>query len=132
MKRMSLLLALLAAALAACGSSGPSTKIDVVMTDFTFVPDSFTVPAGQEITINAANNGAVEHEFVVMKFGTEVGEDFGDEDAGNIYWEVEILPGESESATFTAPTEPGEYQVVCGTPGHYFAGMAAKLIVAAP
>jgi uncharacterized cupredoxin-like copper-binding protein len=119
--------------LTACGGAAkPSTTIDVAFTDFHFTPDAFTIPAGQEITINATNNGAVVHEFVIMKLGQTVGDDFGDEDEGNIFWEVEAEPGASVTKTFTAPTEPGEYQVVCGTEGHFKAGMVGKLIVAAP
>ena len=113
------------------GGAGPSTPIDVTFLEFSFTPSSFTVPAGQEITINASNNGAVVHEFVIMKLGQTVGDDFGDEDEGNIYWEIEAEPGKSVTATFTAPSEPGEYQVVCGTKGHYMAGMVGKLIVMA-
>jgi uncharacterized cupredoxin-like copper-binding protein len=66
-----------------------------------------------------------------MKFGTEVGTDFDDEDKPNVYWEAEVEPGTSGTFTFTAPGEPGEYQVVCGVAGHYLAGMVAKLIVVA-
>lgn len=117
--------------LAACGESGPSTTINVKFAEFTFTPDQFTIPAGQEITINAENTGAVVHEFVIMKLGEKVGDSFGDEDEGNIYWEVEVNPGLSATETFTAPSEPGEYQIVCGTPGHYISGMVGKLIVVA-
>jgi len=60
------------------------------------------------------NNGAVHHEFVIMKYGTTVGESFGDEDEENIYWEHEVEPGQTMSVTFTAPTEPGAYQFACG------------------
>jgi uncharacterized cupredoxin-like copper-binding protein len=131
MKRASLFAFLLPAALilTGCGGGSPSNTIEVVFTDFQFNPDSFSVPAGQEITLNAKNDGAVVHEFVIMNFGTTVGEDFGDEDEGNIYWEIEVGAGGQTSTTFTAPSEPGEYQVVCGTKGHYIAGMVGKLIV---
>ena len=118
--------------LTACGGAGPSTTIDVTFTEFSFTPAEFTIPAGQEITINAKNDGAVIHEFVIMKFGQTIGDDFGDEDEGNIYWEVETEPGATSKATFTAPTEPGEYQLVCGTEGHFVAGMVGKLTVVAP
>jgi uncharacterized cupredoxin-like copper-binding protein len=101
------------------------------MTDFHFEPAEFTVPAGQEITINATNNGAVEHEFVIFKLGTDAGEKFGDEDEENIYWEVEVQPGQSVTAVFTAPSEAGEYFVTCGIEGHLEAGMNGKLIVVA-
>ncbi len=116
--------------LTACGG-GPSTSIKVTMTDFQFDPMEFTVPAGQEITVNATNEGAVEHEFVVFNLGTDAGEKFGDEDEANIYWEVEVLPGETASETFIAPSQPGEYYVTCGIEGHLEAGMLAKLTVVA-
>jgi uncharacterized cupredoxin-like copper-binding protein len=131
MKKLLFVCLLGALVLSGCGGGGPSTTINVTMTDFQFTPAEFTVPAGQEITIKAVNNGAVEHEFVIFKLGLDAGEKFGDEDEGNIYWEVEVLPAESTSATFTAPTEPGEYYVTCGLAGHLEAGMNAKLIVVA-
>lgn len=132
-KHLTLVLFLSAVALilSACGGGGASTTINVTMTDFHFEPSEFTVPAGQEITLNATNNGAVEHEFVIFKLGTDAGEKFGDEDEENIYWEVEVMPGQSVTTTFTAPSEPGEYYVTCGIEGHLEAGMIGKLIVAA-
>jgi len=121
----------LSLALSSCGGGGPTTTIDVNMTDFHFEPAEFTVPAGQEITVNATNNGAVEHEYVIFNFGETAGDTFGDEDEDNIYWEVEVQPGQSATSTFTAPSEPGEYYVTCGIEGHLEAGMVGKLIVVA-
>jgi uncharacterized cupredoxin-like copper-binding protein len=131
-KSLFVLLFVMVFVLSACGGGGPSSTINVDFAEFTFTPDVFSIPAGQEITINAKNSGAVIHEFVIMKYGETVGDNFGDEDEGNIYWEVEAEPGKSVTATFTAPTEPGEYQVVCGTEGHFMAGMVGKLNVVAP
>jgi uncharacterized cupredoxin-like copper-binding protein len=131
MKKILFVLLGLSLALSACGAAGPSTTINVEFTDFHFTPDTFTIPAGQEITITATNNGAVVHEFVIMKFGQNIGEVFGDEDEGNIYWEVEVEPGQSTTVTFTAPSDIGDYQLVCGTEGHFQAGMVGSLTVAA-
>ena len=117
--------------LSACGGSGPSTTMDVTMTDFHFEPMEFTIPAGETITVNAVNNGAVEHELVIFNLGTDAGDKFGDEDEDNIYWEVEVFPGETSTTTFTAPTEPGVYYVTCGIEGHLEAGMTATLTVVA-
>ena len=119
-------------ALTACGGSGPSTNITLNMTDFMFEPVDFTVPAGEEITMKASNFGAVEHEYVIFKYGTEAGQKFDAEDEGNIYWEIEVAPGDTVTETFIAPREPGEYFVTCGIAGHLEAGMVGKLIVAAP
>ena len=115
--------------LVSCGAGGPSTTIAVAMTDFQFSPNNFTVPTGQEITVTAVNNGAVVHDFVLMKHGTTVGDKYDEEDLPNVYWKIELQPGNSTTTTFTAPAEPGEYQVVCGTKGHLEAGMIARLIV---
>ena len=117
--------------LSACGRGGAAKAIDVTMTDFQFIPNAFTVPAGQDITFHAVNNGAIVHNFVIMKLGQTAGDKFDDQDLPNIYWEVELQPGASIDTTFTAPTETGEYQVVCRTPGHLAAGMIAKLTVVA-
>ena len=118
--------------LASCGgSSKPSTKIDVTMTDFQFQPNTFTVPAGQEITLNAANSGGVVHSFVIMKKGQSAGTEFNKEDQPNVYWQVEVQPGGSADTTFMAPEETGEYEVVCHVPGHVQAGMVGKLNVVA-
>jgi plastocyanin len=117
--------------LASCGGGGPSTTIDVTLTDFQFLPNTFNIPAGQEITINAVNNGAVVHNFVIVNFGANAGDSWEDEDISNVYWEVELQPGGDTSTTFIAPTEPGEYQVICRTEGHIMAGMVGKIIVVA-
>src|SRR5688572_3587676 len=122
---------LLGLILTSFGTSGPTTTINVTMTDFQFQPNQFTVPAGQEITFNSTNTGAVVHNFVIMKLGTTAGDFFDEEDVPNVFWEVEIQPGGSADTSFTAPTEPGEYEVICRTEGHIVSGMIAKLIVVA-
>ena len=117
-------------ALASCGgSASPSTNLNVTMTDFQFSPNAFTVPAGEEITLTSSNTGAVVHNFVIMQLGQTAGTEFTDEDLPNVYWQVEIAPGGSVDTSFIAPSEPGEYEVVCRTPGHLQAGMVAKMTV---
>ncbi len=124
---------LLSLLLVSCGGAGgASDSINVTMTDFQFQPNQFTIPAGQEISFHSSNNGAVVHNFVIMKLGTSAGPAFDDEDVPNVYWEVELVPGASVDTSFTAPTEPGEYEVVCKTQGHIASGMTGKLTVVAP
>ncbi|MGE5643925.1 MAG: cupredoxin domain-containing protein [Byssovorax cruenta] len=130
-KTVFLIMLMLSLILTACGGSksSPTTDLDVTMTDFQFSPNQFTVPAGQEITLSANNNGGVVHNFVIMQKGTSAGTEFTDEDLPNVYWQVEVEPGGSTKTTFVAPSDPGDYEVVCKTPGHVQAGMIAKLIV---
>ena len=124
------LLSLLLVTLTSCGGGGGvTTSIDVSMTDFQFQPNQFMVPAGQEISFTSSNNGAVVHNFVIMKLGTSAGDLFDDEDVPNIFWEVELVPGANTETSFTAPPEPGEYEIVCRTQGHIASGMTGKLTV---
>lgn len=124
-----LLLLILASALTACGGSGSSTKINFRMTDFAFSPNEFTIPAGGQITLHATHDGTVEHNFIVMKHGTDAGEMFDEADKANVFWEVDLQPGDSKTIVFTAPEQPGTYQIICGMVGHLQSGMVGKLIV---
>ena len=124
--------ALLVFLLSACGPAAPKTSFTVSMTDFAFTPNVFTVPAGAEITMKGYHDGAVVHDFIIMKFGADIGDTFTEEDRPNVYWEFKLNPGGEETTSFIAPSEPGEYQILCGTAGHLQAGMVGKLIVVAP
>ena len=115
--------------LAACANTGPATKVNFTITDFAFTPNEFTVPAGQEITINVTHNGSMQHNFIVMKFGTDAGEMFDEGDRDNVLWEVTLQPGDVQTVLFNAPEQPGTYQILCGMPGHMQSGMLGKLIV---
>ncbi len=116
--------------LPSCGvASAPSTEIDVTLTDFQFSPNSFTVPAGKEITLNLRNSGSASHNFIIMSLGRTAGPEFDDEDLPNVYWKLELPAGGDSSTTFTAPQEPGDYEVICSIPGHIQAGMMGKLTV---
>ena len=128
LKALTIVLSLgLALMLTACGSG---TTVNVVITDFTYDQPAYTVPAGAQVTLNVRNNGSFEREFAIMKLGTSVTPPFGDKDEGNIFWELdEIGPGTSKSGTFTAPTEPGTYEVICGLSGHIEKGMVSTLVV---
>lgn len=121
--------------LSACGASnGPSTSVNLTMTDFAFLPNSVTVPAGQEITLTLTNSGAVAHDLMIMQLGKEVGSNghVGPDEHANVFWEQELLDaGQTVKTTFSAPDAPGEYEIVCGVAGHLEAGMRGKLIVVA-
>ena len=138
MKKNSLLTVLLlglSLVLAACSSkpAPASTSIDVTLTDYQFTPNTFTIPAGAQISFKAVNNGSHDHSFLIMKKGDEVKGHFTDADKQNVYWGKEpISVGQTVTDTFTAPGDPGIYQIVCGEQGHFEAGMVAKLIVVKP
>lgn len=133
-----LIIVVMSLALAACGDDeggddgDAATSISAELADFEFSPNSWTVAAGEEITIDLENAGSVEHEWVLMQAGAEISsedelpeteeellEDF-------VYWEDEVEPGESKTLTFTAPAA-GDYQVICAIEGHFDAGMEGSL-----
>ena len=120
---------ILAFMITACGKSGASTDINFKMSDFAFSPGEFTIPAGQEITLHITHDGTMEHNFIVMKYGTDAGEMFDEADRANVFWEMDLQPGDSKTILFTPPAQPGTYQIICGMPGHLQSGMVGKLIV---
>ena len=128
-KILTLGMLMLALLLTACGNSGPATKMDFTMTDFAFSPGEFTIPAGQEITLHINHDGTMEHDFIIMKYGTDAGEMFDEADQENVFWEMALQPGDSKTVLFAAPDQPGTYQIICGMPGHLQSGMVGKLMV---
>ena len=146
-----LLIAVLA--LAACGGGGddeapaaaePSAQeaiaqtLEVAMADLYFgeTPDNlanppvWTVPAGAQVTVSAVNNGALQHDWAIVKKGVEVPVPFDPAaNADILLWEAGIVePGQTGSATLTVPAEAGEYTVICTVAGH-FPSMQGRLIV---
>jgi len=114
--------------LTACGSN--KVTLNVTTTDQGYDSTTYTVPAGAEVTLNMTNSGVLEHEFAILKLGEHVIAPFGQKDEDKILWELDaVQAGTTLSGTFTAPTEPGEYDVICGVPGHIELGMVATLIV---
>lgn len=113
--------------LTACGPQKVTLNVD--MKEYRFDPDVLEVPAGAEVTVNLSNSGTLEHEMVIMVLGKQATAPFDDDDEPNIYWEHELEAGQSAVVSFTAPSEAGEYQIVCGIPAHLEQGMVGKLIV---
>lgn len=122
--------------LTACGGSAagsPSTTLKVDMSEFMFTPTNYTIPAGEEITLELKNSGNIQHDFIILKKGIEIKGSFDHNKYMNdMIFHAMLDAGESGKFAFTAPTEAGEYQIVCGILGHFQAGMIGTLTVAAP
>jgi len=114
---------------AAAGGGGETVKIK--MGDFFFAPKNATAKAGKT-TIEAPNEGAVEHELVLFKTNknpaklpTEanggVDEEKLDQEAEEAGEIADVEAGESKSEEFTLT--PGNYVMFCNVPGHYAQGM---------
>jgi plastocyanin len=125
--RLVLALATLTALAAACGDDGEASgDIEATASDFQFDPDSWSVPAGEEFTIDFTNDGSVEHEWAVLTESIESEDEFAED---IVLLEVEAIPaGESTTESFTID-EAGTYQVICAIETHFDAGMEGELTV---
>jgi plastocyanin len=106
--RALLLAAPLLLALVACTDDGPVdagdpvTEITITSTKTEFDVEAFTVPAGAEITVTYDNRHAGVPHNVHFQLP-------GDDDP-----KTELKPGpDTQTVTFTAPDEPGEYEFIC-------------------
>ena len=149
---VSLWVAVVAALLAGCGGGSGTTAasqtaagteagggqtITIKMGDFYFEPKNATAPAGQT-TIEAPNEGSVEHELVVFKTNKnpaklpteangEVDEEKLDKEAEEAGEIADVEPGDTKSEEFDLT--PGKYVIFCNLPGHYAQGMYGTLTV---
>jgi uncharacterized cupredoxin-like copper-binding protein len=139
-------------AVAACGggddskpesASGPSAQeaiaatLEIAMGDLYFgaTPDNlqnppvWTVNAGDNVQLNLKNSGGLQHNWAIVKQGSEVPVPYmDDKDSGIILWQAGLVdPGADKSETLTAPAA-GEYTVICTVAGHY-PSMQGKLVV---
>jgi uncharacterized cupredoxin-like copper-binding protein len=122
---------------AGAAAGAEAATLTIKMGEFFFDPKDATAKAGPT-TIEAPNQGKVEHELVLFKTDMnpaklppeasgEVDEEKMDkvaESAGEI---PDVEPGETKSADFELT--PGRYVMFCNLPGHYAAGMYGTLTV---
>ena len=124
---------------AACGAGEPSAEdadrvVDVTMTDNAFDPNTIEVEAGETITFNFTNDGALAHDAFIgdAEAQEEHGEsmDSGDMEGHNMDDGDALLlePGKSGELTHTFE-ESGEILIGCHQPGHYEAGMKSTVTV---
>ena len=114
------------------GGGGASTDLAATVQEFQFTPSTWTVPAGQQITIDVTNQGSTTHEWVLLQPGVTITseDDLPDTEeellANFVYVEEEVEVGETKTLTFEAPPA-GTYQVICAIEGHFNAGMEGTL-----
>jgi uncharacterized cupredoxin-like copper-binding protein len=120
---------------AACDGGGEaSSTLEVTTSEFQFSPSEWTVPAGEEVSIEITNGGTILHEWVLMQPGVQIESEADlpetEEEllADFVYVEDEVEPGDTKTLNFTAP-EAGTYQVICAIETHFDAGMEGTLTV---
>jgi uncharacterized cupredoxin-like copper-binding protein len=145
MRTKALLLLLPAVAAAGCGSSNDTKKasvaapaaakpasagpVTVKLGEWQVAPSTTTIKAGK-VRIDAANDGNVTHELIVLrtdKPAASLGSGKRVSEAGSV-GELSDLKA-SAAAAKTFDLKPGHYVLMCNLPGHYAAGMRADLTV---
>lgn len=102
--------------------------------EYVFDKTKLTAKAGQKVQVTFKNSSnpssALEHNWVLVKPGTadkvanegiQAGADKGWIPVGSpdILASTKLIKaGQSETVTFTAPSEPGDYPYLCTFPGH--------------
>jgi len=102
-----------------------NSSYDVVISDNRFIPNSWRVSAGKEITLNITNQDARLHDITILLRPAVL----PIEDPADIYFQQTLEPGRLTGVHFTAPQAPGEYQVISSQPGDGDTGLSGKLVV---
>ena len=108
---------------------------DVVLVsigEYTIEPAAASVAAGG-VTFRVANEGALEHEFAVVRSDLAVDAlpqagGAVDESQIEVVGRIEQWPGD-ESREVTLDLPAGNYLLICNVPGHYQLGMSAAFTV---
>ena len=123
--------------LASCSASqgaptlAPAAAVKVVLTDtMRMDPAELTVRVGVPVTFQITNTGKIEHEFYI---GSEAEQTAHDAEmlAGPMHEHlngVSLAAGQTRELTYTFQ-RAGEVLAGCHVPGHYAAGMVARILV---
>ena len=119
------------AAAAAAAPVAPATpgRVGVSMKEFSIAPAATQAPAGK-VTFDVRNNGAVPHEFVVLKTDKSAGSLLKGAEAdetGNVGEIGDLKPGAHK--TLSLKLKAGHYPLICNLPGHYRSGQHADFTV---
>jgi uncharacterized cupredoxin-like copper-binding protein len=117
--------------LANCGGKkeAPAAEtISVVMHDIyygesndnTNNPPAWAVTSGAEVTLNVDNQGALQHNWAIVKSEESIPQPFMvDQHKGILLFDAGVVDaGKTSSTKFTAPAA-GEYTIICTVAGHY-------------
>jgi uncharacterized cupredoxin-like copper-binding protein len=107
-----------------------SERIEIVMTEFAYRPESIALRRGQSYTLAFRNVGSVRHDYAAPAFFRSVA--FADRDAGRPLADadgsVEVAAGETVELAL-APLQTGTFAVECTKPLHDLFGMTGSIEV---
>jgi uncharacterized cupredoxin-like copper-binding protein len=98
-------------------TDGSSGKASLALLDtMKFQPNTIVnAKAGQPVSLELKNSGATVHSFMAPALGVPN--------------KATINPGQTQTVTFTAPSQAGTYFYWCPQPGHAEAGMVGQVQV---
>ena len=104
--------------------------IKMLATDIEFTPKAITVSMGETVMFEIANNGKLDHEFVLGDRAEQVEHDKEMAAMPGMKMDhvngVAVAPGKSARLVWTF-TASGTLQYACHVPGHFVAGMVGQL-----
>ncbi len=107
-----------------------STEIEAALTDSSFQPSKWWVPAGENVTLLLNNQGEAPHDWTLL--ARPLSGTFDENDRQNVFFQVKLQPGESTTVTFQTPAMPGEYDVISALPGDVDDGLVGRFITIEP
>lgn len=112
------------------GACGPQqVSISAAMSEFQYDPPNWEVPANSLVTLTLTNDGTALHTWTLMESGYTVTPPFTADDKAHVLQAFQVDFDQTQTFTFTAPSQPGTYEIVCSEPGHLEAGMMGSLTV---
>lgn len=122
--------------LTACGGQR-ATEVTITLTEFGIKSSQTTFEVGVPYHFVVTNEGAVEHEIMIMppltedQMGMAMDMEALDELALALIEETDLPSGATATMdfTFTEPAPGGTLEFACHTPGHYEAGMKLAITV---
>jgi plastocyanin len=100
-------------------SAGPPQRVDIVLSNFKFAPETTRLKAGQPVTLHFINEGSGGHNFSAPELLSGV--------AGVKGGKIELGKGETRDVTITP--RAGTYAVRCTHFLHTSFGMKGAIIV---
>lgn len=118
------------------GHPGEADKVKrtiaLTATDIKFAPMQITVAAGETVKFEIANNGKLDHEFILGSAEEQVEHDKEMTAMAGMKMThingVSVAPGKTGALIWTF-TKAGTLQYACHVPGHYVAGMVGQLTI---
>ncbi len=103
-----------------------STNLDIQITDKGFNPGIVYVPAGQSITVTLTNMTQSEHSWIIL---TESYFNPYQDQTLDVYYELSIPAGDTQTGTFLAPQTGIQLDIICENEQCIEAGLHGSFVV---